>query len=121
MGVLGRYELKISELSQDRRNANKGTKRGHKAVEDSLSLYGSGRSILIDRNGRRARLCLPVGSGADFDYLQGWQLIDRRLGDLRELGHPPRRDQELPRQVRFIDDDGCIECQQTRLPRRSRA
>jgi hypothetical protein len=42
--------MKISELSQDRRNANKGTKRGHKAVEDSLSLYGSGRSILIDRN-----------------------------------------------------------------------
>jgi 16S rRNA G966 N2-methylase RsmD len=52
VGVSGRYELKISELSQDRRNANKGTKRGHKAVEDSLSLYGSGRSILIDRNGQ---------------------------------------------------------------------
>jgi 16S rRNA G966 N2-methylase RsmD len=44
--------LKISELQPDNLNANRGTKRGRKAVETSLSRYGAGRSILIDRAGR---------------------------------------------------------------------
>ncbi len=44
--------LKIADLIQDDRNANKGTKRGHRAVADSLKLYGAGRSILIDKAGR---------------------------------------------------------------------
>lgn len=41
----------LDSLIPDAKNANKGTARGNKAVEDSLSLYGAGRSILIDRNG----------------------------------------------------------------------
>jgi hypothetical protein len=44
--------MKISELIPDNLNANKGTKRGNKAVADSLSRYGAARSIVIDRNGR---------------------------------------------------------------------
>lgn len=44
--------MKITDLIADDCNANKGTKRGNKAVKDSLSLYGAGRSILIDRNGK---------------------------------------------------------------------
>ncbi len=44
--------MKITDLIQDDRNANRGTKRGNRAVAESLSKYGAGRSILIDRNGR---------------------------------------------------------------------
>jgi hypothetical protein len=44
--------MKVSDLIPDRRNANKGTKRGHAAVAHSLREFGAGRSILIDREGR---------------------------------------------------------------------
>lgn len=44
--------MKISELIPDVHNANRGTRRGNKAVSDSLQRYGAGRSILIDKNGR---------------------------------------------------------------------
>jgi hypothetical protein len=46
------YKLKVTDLIQDDRNANRGTKRGNAAVERSLNKYGAGRSILIDRNGK---------------------------------------------------------------------
>jgi 16S rRNA G966 N2-methylase RsmD len=45
-------ESKISDLKPDSKNANRGTKRGHKAVQESLKRYGAGRSILIDRHGK---------------------------------------------------------------------
>lgn len=44
--------MKIHELQLDSRNANKGTKRGQKAIVASLEHYGAGRSILIDKNGK---------------------------------------------------------------------
>jgi len=44
--------LKVHELQLDAKNANKSTKRGAKLVMNSLSRFGAGRSILIDRNGR---------------------------------------------------------------------
>jgi 16S rRNA G966 N2-methylase RsmD len=44
--------MKITDLIPDNLNANRGTKRGRKAVEDSLTRYGAGRSILVDRTGR---------------------------------------------------------------------
>lgn len=43
--------MKIADLKLDPKNANRGTRRGQKAVQDSLARYGAGRSILIDRNG----------------------------------------------------------------------
>jgi ParB-like chromosome segregation protein Spo0J len=43
---------RISDLVQDPKNANRGTKRGNELVEASLREYGAGRSILIDRNGK---------------------------------------------------------------------
>lgn len=43
---------KLSELTQDDRNANKGTVRGAEMIQASLRDYGAGRSILLDRNGR---------------------------------------------------------------------
>jgi DNA modification methylase len=43
--------LKLADLHLDPLNANKGTKRGQKAIVSSLERYGAGRSILLDRNG----------------------------------------------------------------------
>ena len=43
--------MKIAELKPDKRNANKGTKRGADAVAKSLRDYGAGRSVLVDRSG----------------------------------------------------------------------
>lgn len=45
-------KAKLSDLTPDDRNANKGTQRGTGVIEDSLRKYGAGRSILIDRNGK---------------------------------------------------------------------
>ena len=43
---------KLSDLTPDRSNANRGTERGRYALEASLRKYGAGRSILLDREGR---------------------------------------------------------------------
>jgi DNA modification methylase/sporulation protein YlmC with PRC-barrel domain len=43
--------LKLSALTPDKRNANKGTERGRKMVRESLKRYGTGRSILLDKSG----------------------------------------------------------------------
>jgi len=43
--------MKLSQLTPDTRNANKGTDRGRKLVKESLRKYGAGRSILIDKAG----------------------------------------------------------------------
>jgi len=42
---------KISDLTPDKQNANKGTPRGLKMLDDSLRENGAGRSILIDKHG----------------------------------------------------------------------
>lgn len=43
--------MKISDLTFDKENANLGTERGNRTLETSLSHFGAGRSILIDKNG----------------------------------------------------------------------
>src|SRR5258708_2905904 len=43
--------MKLSALTPDTRNANKGTDRGRKVVRESLRKYGAGRSILLDKSG----------------------------------------------------------------------
>ncbi len=45
-------ETTIDELTPDLRNANKGTQRGRRALDNSLRQYGAGRSILVDKHGR---------------------------------------------------------------------
>lgn len=40
------------DLTRDRNNGNSGTTRGAAAIAESLSRYGAGRSILVDREGR---------------------------------------------------------------------
>jgi hypothetical protein len=42
---------KITDLTPDPCNANKGTERGAFQLEGSLQKYGAGRSILTDKNG----------------------------------------------------------------------
>ena len=43
---------KLSDLTPDASNANRGTQRGRYALEASLRKYGAGRSILLDKDGR---------------------------------------------------------------------
>lgn len=43
-------EGKISDLQFDDKNFNKGTQYGDAMLEKSLSKYGAGRSILVDKN-----------------------------------------------------------------------
>ena len=43
---------KVSDLTPDTHNANRGTERGMAMLENSLREFGAGRSILIDREGR---------------------------------------------------------------------
>lgn len=44
--------LPLSSLSLDEQNANRGSARGRKMLEDSLRKLGAGRSVLVDREGR---------------------------------------------------------------------
>ena len=43
-------KIKLEEFIPDSNNANKGTERGRGMLENSLSKYGLGRSILVDKN-----------------------------------------------------------------------
>lgn len=43
---------KLKSLIPDDKNANEGTERGQRVLEDSLRRYGAGRSILLDKHGR---------------------------------------------------------------------
>lgn len=70
-------ELKhLSDLTQDLRNANKGTQRGGGLLENSLQKYGAGRSILVDRNGniiagnKTAESAVSVGLSDDVLVVQ---------------------------------------------------
>lgn len=45
-------ETKIDQLIQDNRNLNKGTEQGKRLITKSLSEFGAGRSVLIDKNNR---------------------------------------------------------------------
>lgn len=51
-GKMKTKKVKISELTPDDINANKGTQRGSAMLEKSLREYGAGRSVLVDKAGR---------------------------------------------------------------------
>jgi DNA modification methylase len=44
--------VKISSLTPDQHNANRGSERGAYMIEQSLQKLGAGRSIVVDKNGR---------------------------------------------------------------------
>jgi hypothetical protein len=41
-----------NDITEDPRNANAGTERGHALIESSIARLGAGRSIVVDRHGR---------------------------------------------------------------------
>lgn len=41
----------ITDLKQDTSNPNKGNKKGRALIKESISKFGAGRSILVDKNG----------------------------------------------------------------------
>ena len=45
-------QTKIAELTPDPQNANLGTERGLRALDDSLASVGLGRSVVTDKHGR---------------------------------------------------------------------
>jgi hypothetical protein len=45
-------KVKISDLTPDDKNYNKGTEFGNSLIEKSLRKFGAGRSILLDKNNR---------------------------------------------------------------------
>lgn len=62
---------KLSDLMPDKRNANQGTERGLRMLDDSLRKYGAGRSILVDKDGnviagnKTLERAVAVGMGID--------------------------------------------------------
>jgi hypothetical protein len=45
-------KIKLSDLTPDDKNYNKGTQFGNSLIEKSLRKFGAGRSILLDKNNR---------------------------------------------------------------------
>lgn len=45
-------KIKLSDLTPDDKNYNKGTEFGNSLIEKSLRKFGAGRSILLDKNNR---------------------------------------------------------------------
>jgi hypothetical protein len=88
----------LSDLIQDKRNANKGTKRGAEAVAKSLRDYGAGRSVLVDRNGNvlagNQTVKAASTAGIDQDVIlvetDGSQLVVVQRTDL-DLNDPKAR------------------------------
>lgn len=42
----------LSDLTPDRKNANRGTERGRKMLEQSLQRFGAARSVVVDQDGQ---------------------------------------------------------------------
>ena len=49
---MDKLKMKIKDIKQDDKNANKGTARGYGMLEHSLQQHGFGRSILLDKNNK---------------------------------------------------------------------
>ena len=45
-----RKQIKLTDLKPDTSNANRGTERGLRVLDDSLAKVGLGRSIVVDKN-----------------------------------------------------------------------
>jgi len=101
---------KLSDLTPDKYNANKGTAKGQKAIVDSIQRSGVGRSIVVDRNGqiiggnKTAEAIADVfGVDAEVRVIEtnGHQLIVHKRNDL-DLSDP---DPNNPaRQLAYADN-----------------
>lgn len=91
----------VSDLTPDPRNANKGTEKGARFLEESLRQYGAGRSILADRNGvviagnktleQAAAIGLPIRTV----HTKGEELVVVVREDLDLIKDPNRRARAL--------------------------
>src|SRR5215471_21849037 len=93
--------LPLSSLSLDEQNANRGSERGRKMLEDSLRKLGAGRSVLVDREGRVIAGNKTVETARKLGLKQiavietdGETLVAVRRRDL--ILRPTRRRQSLP-------------------------
>lgn len=114
--------MKLKELLLDKKNANRGTERGAKALENSLRKFGAGRSILIDKDGRviagNKTLQQAIKNGmSDIEVVQtdGSKLVAVQRTDLdlendakaRELAYADNRIAEIDLEwdaQRILDD-----------------
>jgi DNA modification methylase len=90
-----RHPLRLTDLRPDPHNANRGTERGRAALERSLREYGTGRSVVIDRNGRiiaghkTVQQAIALGIPLRVVNTDGHQLIAVQRDDL-DLRTDPR-------------------------------
>lgn len=91
-------KARLSEFTPDDRNANAGTVRGLAMLEDSLSKYGAGRSILLDKHNRviAGNKTLERAADQGFDEVivvptDGKQLVAVQRVDL-DLDEPKARE-----------------------------
>lgn len=79
---------KLTDLTPDAQNPNRGTERGIYAVETSLEKYGAGRSILVDAKGRviagnkTLQAAADKGFGVDVVQTTGDRLVVVQRTDL---------------------------------------
>jgi hypothetical protein len=91
---------RLEDLTPDKHNANRGTKRGHDQLDHSIREYGAGRSILADKNGnviagnKTLQAAVDAGLKARVIETDGDELVvvvrrDLDLGDhrARELAY----------------------------------
>lgn len=66
----------LSQLILDEKNANKGNPRGRKLLADSLTKYGAGRSILLDKNDRVIAGNKTVESARSVKEIKNLKIVD---------------------------------------------
>lgn len=102
-------QFTITDLTLDKKNANRGTDRGKKLLAESLNKLGAGRSIVCDRNGKviggnkTLEQALALGLEVEIIHTQGDKLVAVVRDDLdldtdskaRELAYSDNRIAEL--------------------------
>jgi hypothetical protein len=88
---------KVTDFTPDPQNLNKGTERGVYMVEESLTRYGAGRSIVVDKNGivlagnktQQAAIDLGIEDALVVET-EGDKLVVVKRNDLDLLNDPKR-------------------------------
>lgn len=87
---------RLEDLTPDPLNANRGTARGHAVIDASLAQDGTGRSIVVDRNGviiagnQTHEKAVEKGLGIVVVETHGHELVVHRRLDLDMIEDPAR-------------------------------
>jgi hypothetical protein len=79
---------KLEDLTPDPANANEGTLRGEQLLEKSISDFGAGRAIVVDKNGiviggnKTLQMAVEAGLGVRVVQSDGTKLVVVRRSDL---------------------------------------